>query len=58
VVRTDFAKELIVYAQNLEVSGVQGQFEPGQRVRVGWKPQHTFVIEQPAKAKEMEEQDA
>jgi spermidine/putrescine transport system ATP-binding protein len=58
VVRTDFGKELIVYAQNLEVSGVQGQFEPGQRVRIGWKPQHTFVIEQPAKAQEMEEQDA
>jgi spermidine/putrescine transport system ATP-binding protein len=43
-VRTDEGHDLVVYSQNLEVSGLTDQLSTGQRVRVGWKPQHTFVI--------------
>ena len=43
-VHTDEGHELVVYSQNLEVSGVTDQLSAGQRVRVGWRPQHTFVI--------------
>lgn len=35
---------LTVYAQNLETSGVREALADGQRVRLTWKPQHTFVI--------------
>jgi len=37
-------QRLTVYAQNLETSGAREALADGQRVRVTWKPQHTFVI--------------
>ena len=35
---------LTVYAQNLETAGAGEVLADGQRVRLTWKPQHTFVI--------------
>ena len=35
---------LTVYAQNLETSGAAEAHADGQRVRLTWRPQHTFVI--------------
>jgi spermidine/putrescine transport system ATP-binding protein len=36
--------EVVVYSQNVEISGLGEQLSPGQRVQLTWKPQHTFVI--------------
>jgi spermidine/putrescine transport system ATP-binding protein len=49
VVRTDDGHEIVVYSQNLDVSGASDQLSVGERVRLSWKPQHTFVIEPKAK---------
>ena len=35
---------MTVYAQNLETSGAAEAHSDGQRVRLTWRPQHTFVI--------------
>jgi spermidine/putrescine transport system ATP-binding protein len=35
---------MTVYAQNIETSGASEVLGDGQRVRLSWKPQHTFVI--------------
>ena len=45
LVETGDGHRLVVYAQNLETSGASEALADGQRVRVSWKPQHTFVIE-------------
>jgi spermidine/putrescine transport system ATP-binding protein len=45
LVETGDGHRLVVYAQNLETSGVSEGLADGQKVRVSWKPQHTFVIE-------------
>jgi spermidine/putrescine transport system ATP-binding protein len=45
VVRTDAGKDLVVYSQNLDTSGVAEQHTVGQRVVLTWHPRHTFVIE-------------
>ena len=37
-------RTMTVYAQNLETSGAGEMLADGQRVRLTWKPQHTFVI--------------
>jgi spermidine/putrescine transport system ATP-binding protein len=37
---------LTVYAQNLETSGASEVIADGEAVRLAWKPQHTFVIDQ------------
>jgi spermidine/putrescine transport system ATP-binding protein len=37
-------QRLTVYAQNLETSGSRAALANGQRVRVTWRPEHTFVI--------------
>ncbi len=37
-------QRLTVYAQNLETSGSRAALADGQRVRVTWRPEHTFVI--------------
>ena len=34
--------EIAVYSQNVETSGLAEQLSPGERVRLTWKPQHTF----------------
>jgi spermidine/putrescine transport system ATP-binding protein len=44
VVRVDEGHDVVVYAQNLETSGIGGQHSVGERVRLSWKPQHTFVV--------------
>jgi spermidine/putrescine transport system ATP-binding protein len=44
LVETADGHRLTVYAQNLETSGSAEVLADGQRVRLTWKPQHTFVI--------------
>jgi len=44
LVETKDGHKLTVYAQNLETSGAAEGLADGQRVRLTWKPQHTFVI--------------
>lgn len=44
VVRLDDGQSVVVYAQNLEISGVAEQHPVGQQVRLTWLPKHTFVI--------------
>ncbi len=44
LVETPDKHRLVVYAQNLETSGASEVLANGQRVRLTWKPQHTFVI--------------
>ena len=44
LVETADGHKLVVYAQNLETSGASEVLADGQRVRLAWKPQHTFVI--------------
>jgi spermidine/putrescine transport system ATP-binding protein len=44
VVRLDEGRDVVVYTQNLEVSGVGEQHREGQQVRLSWLPKHTFVI--------------
>ena len=44
LVETPDGHRLTVYAQNLETSGASEVLADGQRVRLSWKPQHTFVI--------------
>ena len=44
IVETADGHRLTVYAQNLETSGASEVLADGQRVRLSWKPQHTFVI--------------
>ena len=44
LVETKDGRRLTVYAQNLETGGAAESLADGQRVRLTWKPQHTFVI--------------
>ncbi|MGI8659166.1 MAG: ABC transporter ATP-binding protein [Candidatus Limnocylindria bacterium] len=44
LVKTNDGHQLTVYAQNLETSGAAEVLAEGQRVRLTWNPQHTFVI--------------
>jgi spermidine/putrescine transport system ATP-binding protein len=44
VVRLDEGRDVVVYTQNLDVSGVGEQHRVGQQVRLTWLPKHTFVI--------------
>lgn len=44
LVETADGHRITVYAQNLETSGAAEVLADGQRVRLSWKPQHTFVI--------------
>jgi spermidine/putrescine transport system ATP-binding protein len=44
LVATPYDHRLIVYAQNLETAGASEVLADGQRVRLTWKPQHSFVI--------------
>ena len=47
LVETGNGQHMTVYAQNLETSGSRQGLAGGQRVRLTWKAQHTFVIEGP-----------
>ena len=44
VVRLDDGRDVTVYAQNLDTSGVSEQYPVDQKVRLSWSPKHTFVI--------------
>jgi putative spermidine/putrescine transport system ATP-binding protein len=44
VVDLDSAGELVVIRQNLETSSQQALEERGKRVRLEWKPEHTYEI--------------
>ena len=44
LIATPYDHRLIVYAQNLETAGASEVLADGQRVRLTWLPQHTFVI--------------
>jgi spermidine/putrescine transport system ATP-binding protein len=44
LVETTTGQHVTVYAQNLETSGAREALADGQRVRLTWKPQHSFVI--------------
>jgi spermidine/putrescine transport system ATP-binding protein len=44
LIETADGHKLTVYAQNLETSGASEAHPDGQRVRLTWRPQHTFVI--------------
>ena len=44
IIETKDGHKMTVYAQNLETSGASEVLRDGQRVRLTWQPQHTFVI--------------
>ena len=44
IIETMGDHKMTVYAQNLETSGAGDVLRDGQRVRLTWQPQHTFVI--------------
>ena len=44
LIETGDGHKITVYAQNLETSGAGEAHPDGQRVRLTWQPQHTFVI--------------
>lgn len=44
LIETGDGYKITVYAQNLETSGAGEAHPDGQRVRLTWQPQHTFVI--------------
>jgi spermidine/putrescine transport system ATP-binding protein len=44
LVETADGHRLTVYAQNLETSGASEVLADGERVRLTWRPQHSFVI--------------
>ncbi|MEO8511205.1 MAG: ABC transporter ATP-binding protein [Chloroflexota bacterium] len=46
LVETRDRQKLVVYAQNLDTSGAHEALADGQPVRVSWRPQHTFVIDE------------
>ena len=52
LVRTGDDDTLTVYAQNLDTGGASEVLSDGQPVRLTWRPQHTFVIEQPSSTEE------
>jgi spermidine/putrescine transport system ATP-binding protein len=56
VVSIDGTHEMTAYAQNVETSGLSEQLKSGERVRLTWKPQHTFVIRRTAALPVVEEE--
>jgi hypothetical protein len=42
---TDSGGELVVVRQNLETSSQEALAEQGKRVRLSWRPEHTYEIE-------------
>jgi putative spermidine/putrescine transport system ATP-binding protein len=47
VVDLDSGGELVVVRQNLETSSQEALAEQGKRVRLSWRPEHTYAIEGP-----------
>jgi spermidine/putrescine transport system ATP-binding protein len=61
IVETADRHRLVVYAQNLETAGAREAHPDGQRVRLTWKPQHTFTIgpaARPDDGTDLEEEDS
>jgi hypothetical protein len=58
LVETADRHRLVVYAQNLDTSGAHEALADGQAVRVSWRPQHTFVIDEPSQSGGEEPNDA
>jgi putative spermidine/putrescine transport system ATP-binding protein len=46
IVELDAGGELVVVRQNLETSSQEALEARGRRVRLGWRPEHTYVIEE------------
>jgi putative spermidine/putrescine transport system ATP-binding protein len=46
IVELDSGGELVVVRQNLETSSQQALEERGKRVRLSWRPEHTFAIQE------------
>ena len=44
VVDLDAGGELVVVRQNLETSSQEALSEQGRRVRLSWRPEHTYEI--------------
>ncbi len=44
LIETPTGQRVTVYAQNLETGGASEAHADGQRVRLTWRPEHTFVI--------------
>jgi putative spermidine/putrescine transport system ATP-binding protein len=47
VVELDSGGELTVVKQNLETSSADALESRGRRVRLEWRPEHTFEMERP-----------
>ena len=47
VVDLDAGGELVVVRQNLETSSQEALAEQGKKVRLSWRPEHTYAIEEP-----------
>jgi putative spermidine/putrescine transport system ATP-binding protein len=47
IVRLDAGGELVVLRQNLESSSAEALEQKGKRVRLSWRPEHEFPIEDP-----------
>jgi putative spermidine/putrescine transport system ATP-binding protein len=47
VVALDGGGELVALRQNLETSSAEALEQRGRRVRLTWRPEHTFAIDQP-----------
>ncbi len=45
IVDLDAGGELVVVRQNLETSSQEALSEQGKRVRLSWRPEHTYEIE-------------
>jgi putative spermidine/putrescine transport system ATP-binding protein len=50
IVALDGGGELVALQQNLESSSAQALEQRGKRVRLDWRPEHTFAIEDPEMA--------
>lgn len=46
IVKLDAGGELVVVRQNLETSSQEALAEQGKRVRLSWRPEHTYAIEE------------
>ena len=47
VVALDGGGELVALRQNIETSSAEALEQRGRRVRLTWRPEHTFTIDQP-----------
>ena len=56
-VELDSGGELVVVRQNLETTSQDALNAKGRRVRLEWRPEHTFDIKIPQTAPEKEEND-